>query len=145
MTNAGDENWQALLRLLAPGWRDGALASGAIERLRGFTSPEALLRSLLLHAAHGYSLRETALRARSAGSAAVSDVALRERLRSSEAWLRAMCAALLRQKGMQVGESVGGGRLRIVDGTVAWGTRQDRQPVEDRVQSASARSGVRLL
>lgn len=118
MTNAADENWQVLLSLLPPGWQDEASAHGAIARLRGFTSSEALLRSLLLHVARGYSLRETAVRARLAGLATVSDVALLKRLRGSEAWLRALCTKLLRENGVQVGESGDRALLRIVDGTV---------------------------
>ena len=38
-----------------------ASQSGPIERLRGFTSPDVLLHTLLLHVARGYSLRETAV------------------------------------------------------------------------------------
>jgi hypothetical protein len=41
-----------------------AWQSGAIERLRGFPSPDVLLRMLLLHVARGYSLRETVVRAK---------------------------------------------------------------------------------
>ena len=37
---------------------------GAVERLRGFRSVGDLLRVLLLHIGKGYSLRETAVRAR---------------------------------------------------------------------------------
>jgi hypothetical protein len=118
MANAAEENWQVFLSLLPPDWQDAATLSGAIERLRGFSSVEALLRSLLLHVALGYSLRETAVRAKLAGLAAVSDVALLKRLRSSESWLRTMCTTLLRENGVQVGESLGGARVRIVDGTV---------------------------
>jgi hypothetical protein len=41
-----------------------ARQSGAVERLRGFPSPEVLLRMLMLHVARGYSLRETVVRAK---------------------------------------------------------------------------------
>jgi len=40
-----------------------AWQSGAVERLRGFPSPDVLLRMLMLHVARGYSLRETVVRA----------------------------------------------------------------------------------
>jgi hypothetical protein len=41
-----------------------ALQSGAFERLREFSSPGVLLRTLLLHVARGYSLQKTAVRAK---------------------------------------------------------------------------------
>jgi len=47
-------------------------SSGAIRRLRGFPSLEALLRTLLLHVGCGWSLRETAVQAKLAGIASVS-------------------------------------------------------------------------
>ena len=65
-----------------------AWQAGAVERLRGFPSPEVLLRTLMLHVARGYSLRETVLRAKLANWAYISDVALLKRLRNSEEWLR---------------------------------------------------------
>ena len=36
--------------------------SGAVQRLRGFRSPEALLGVLMPHVARGFSLRETVVR-----------------------------------------------------------------------------------
>ena len=60
-----------------------ALQSGAFERLREFSSPGVLSRTLLLHVARGYSLRETVVRAKLAHWADVSDVALLKRLRKS--------------------------------------------------------------
>ena len=70
--------------LLPAGWEEMARQSGAFERLREFSSPGLLLRTLLLHVARGYSLRETAVRAKLALWADVSDVALLKRLRKSE-------------------------------------------------------------
>src|ERR1700691_1719154 len=88
MENAAQENWQTLLSLFPPHWRERASESGAVERLRGFSSAEALLRTLLLHIANGFSLRETVVQAKLAHLANVSDVALLKRLRNSEEWLR---------------------------------------------------------
>jgi hypothetical protein len=81
--------------------------TGAVKRLRGFSSPEALLRTLLLHVGLGYSLRETVVRARLAGWADVSDVALLKRMRNSEEWLRFLCIALLREGRAFVVEETG--------------------------------------
>lgn len=60
-----------------------AWQSGAVERLRGFPSPDVLLRVLMLHVARGYSLRETVVRARLANWTIISDVALLKRLRTA--------------------------------------------------------------
>jgi hypothetical protein len=59
-----------------------ARPSGAVERWRGFPSPDVLLRMLLLHVAKGYSLRETVVRAMLANWTDISDVALLKRLRN---------------------------------------------------------------
>jgi hypothetical protein len=58
-----EENWKVLASLFPAGWQQAAWQSGAVERLRGFPSPDVLLRMLLLHVARGYSLRETVVRA----------------------------------------------------------------------------------
>jgi Transposase DDE domain len=116
MDTSGDD-WNVLASLLPARWQQAAVEFGAVERLRGFSSPEALLRTILLHVALGYSLRETVVRARLAGWADVSDVALLKRMRNSEGWLRFLCIALLREGGAAVfGTKVG--RVRIVDGTI---------------------------
>jgi hypothetical protein len=117
MENAANEDWSVLTGLFPSAWRDEAVNSGAIERLRGFSSVDALLRTLLLHVGSGFSLRETALRAKLAEWADVSDVALLKRLRNSESWLRELCLQLLRESGF--GEPSGNApRIRIVDGTI---------------------------
>ena len=74
-----------------------ARQSGTVERLRGFPSPDVLLRMLMLHVARGYSLRETVVRAKLANWTDISDVALLKRLRNSEEWLRLLCIELLRE------------------------------------------------
>lgn len=118
MENAFDEDWKVVMNLLPSGWLDRARQSGAVERLRGFASPEELLRTLLLHVACGYSLRETAVRAKAAGLAAVSDVALLKRLRRAEAWLRMLCVRLLQENQVVLPDFLPGKILRVVDATV---------------------------
>jgi hypothetical protein len=88
MANAGAEDWKVLASLFPEGWQEQAQKTGAIERKRGITEPDALLRLFLLHIARGYSLRETAVRAKEGGLANISDVGLLKRLRRSEEWLR---------------------------------------------------------
>jgi hypothetical protein len=60
MENAADEDWDVLMGLFPAGWQQEAIRTGAVERLRGFSSVDMLLRTLLLHVGNGFSLRETA-------------------------------------------------------------------------------------
>jgi hypothetical protein len=114
--NTSEQNWKVLLSLLPTGWQQAGYDSGAVRRLRGFSCPEVLLRTLLLHVGLGYSLRETVVRARLADWANVSDVALLKRMQSSEQWLRLLCLALLRESGTF--DLARNGAMRIVDGTI---------------------------
>src|SRR5258706_8876670 len=113
-----DEDWKLLLRLLPSVWEQHAVLSGASERLRGFGSASDLLRTLLLHVGRGYSLRETVVRAKAAGIAQVSDVALMKRLQKAEAWLHSVCVALLRESGWEMPAEVRGYNVRALDGTL---------------------------
>ncbi len=118
MATAADEDWRVLMSLFPAGWQQQAKATGAIERQRGITAPEALLRLFLLHVARGYSLRETAVRAREAGLARISDVGLLKRLRRSEDWLHWLCTQLVVENGVEMPAIAGSGAVRIVDGTI---------------------------
>jgi hypothetical protein len=113
-----NEDWNLLLSLFPMGWQEQAVLSGALERLRGFHSVADLLRVLLLHVGKGYSLRETAVRARQAGLAEISDVALLKRLRNAESWWRGLCVALLRESGFHMACDSRGWNVRVVDGTL---------------------------
>jgi hypothetical protein len=95
-----DEDWQTLCSFFPRDWQEMALDTGALKGLRKNKSPEDLLRTLLIHLGCGYSLRETALRARKAEWADLSDVALMKRLRKSRDWLRLMCVALFQSRGV---------------------------------------------
>lgn len=118
MTSLPDENWTYLLSLLPSQWEEQAKKTLAIRRLRGTDSAGDLLRTLLLHIAHGCSLRTTAVVAKAAGWAAMSDVALLKKLRACEPWLHSLCVGLLAQAQMRLPEPHKGLRLRLVDGTL---------------------------
>jgi len=114
---AGD--FETLASFLPAGWREQAAELGALRRLRGFDSPDALLRALLIHAAEGLSLRETAAAARASGLASVSDVALFKKLRQSGAWFRWMnerLAARWFERPADLGFARGW-KIRAVDAT----------------------------
>lgn len=118
-TSILDENWQTLVTLFPKNWEALAQSTGAMTRkLRNFKSAEDIMRTLLLHVARGYSLRETVVRAKAAGLASISDVALLKRLRCSEAWFKALCCSLLREKGLQMPEEDYQFNIRLVDGSI---------------------------
>jgi len=113
-----DGNWDYLLTLLPADWQGLAKTSGGVRRLRGATSLSSLLRTLLLHIAHGCSLRTTSAVAKAAGWASMSDVALLKKLRACEDWLRELCAGLLKDSGMSLPPTHRGLRMRLVDSTI---------------------------
>lgn len=113
-----DENWNVLLSLFPHGWEQQAVLCGATERLRGFSSTGDLLRTLLLHVGKGYSLRETVVRAKAAGLANVSDVALLKRLRKAERWWQWLCREIQREAGWEMPLDSRGWNVRALDGTV---------------------------
>ena len=113
----GEQNWQTLLSLFPSNWRELAVEPGASRRLRGVPSVEALMRTLLLHLARGYSLHETVVRAKAAGVANLSAVALFKRLRKAEEWLHELCRALLPATGVSLPEHDTQLRWRLVDST----------------------------
>ena len=112
------DDWQILLGLFPLEWRQLGRSSGAVRRLRGFPSLDALLRTLLLHVGCGWSLRETSVQAKLAGIAEVSDVTLLNRLRDAENWLRQMCQELWKDNGVQLQPSFAGRTVRLLDATV---------------------------
>ena len=113
-----DGNWDYLLTLLPADWQQLAKSSGGVRRLRGAASLSSLLRTLLLHVAHGCSLRTTSVVAKAAGWVNMSDVALLKKLRACEGWLCALCAGLLKDSGLSLPQAHRGLRMRLVDSTL---------------------------
>ncbi len=109
-----DPDWSTVLAHLPDDWEEMARKLGAFTRTRGFSCPEALLRTLLIHLAEGCSLRETSIRAKRGGMAEVSDVAILKRLRTSEGWLQYLATSLAAPKDMPASRF----RLCAVDATV---------------------------
>jgi Transposase DDE domain len=112
-----ETNWQTLVSFFPPNWKHLATETRAHVRLRGFRSVDVLMRALLLHVARGYSLRETAVHARMARLARVSDVALLKRLRGAEEGFHTLCVALLQEQGLEMPPAQPQLRLRLVDST----------------------------
>lgn len=113
------QDWDVVMAMLPAQWQSKAVELGAVRRLRGFSSVEALLRVLLIHLADGCSLRETVVRARAGDLADVSDVALLKRLRSCGPWFQWMAQELAAGMALPVaGDALHSGRrVRLVDGS----------------------------
>ena len=120
------EDWELLKSFLPGNWRELARETGALKGLRKDKSEEQLLRVLLMHLGCGYSLRETVLRAKRAGLAELSDVALLKRLRKSGEWLRRLCVELY-----------GEGEQRALPGTVVEARVVDATTVKEPGKSGS--------
>jgi hypothetical protein len=116
MESLSDQNWHYLESLLPAGWEAKARTSGAVQRCRGFENIGDLLRTLLLHVGLGCSLRETSVVSKAAGWAQMSDVALLNKLRNSQAWLHWMCVEMLANCDLAM-PACDGLRMRLIDGT----------------------------
>ncbi len=112
-----NEDWELLVSFFPPDWEALATGSGALKGLRKDRSPENLLRVLLLHLGCGHSLRETVIRARRAGLADLSSVALMKRLAKSGPWLLSLCQALLAERAPALDCAKAGLEIRAVDST----------------------------
>ena len=113
-----DEEWPFLLTFLPADLESSAREAGALRRKRGVPSAEALLRLCLAYGYCGLSLRGTALWAREAGVADLSDVALLNRLRQAGPWLRHLVTQLLAERAALPSASVESETplcLRLVD------------------------------
>lgn len=115
---AMQEDWEILRMLFPQDWEKAGRDRGAVQRLRGFASVEDVLRALLMHVGCGWSLRETAVRAKLAGIADVSDVTLLNRLRQSRDWLLEMCRQLWREAGARAARTQAPFPVRALDATV---------------------------
>ena len=92
------EDWPILLSFFPDNWIQLASKTDALKGLRKDKDVENYIRTLLIHIACGYSLRETATRAKLSSLADISDVALIGRLRKAKDWLHSMCVALFEEQ-----------------------------------------------
>ncbi len=115
-----DDEWKVIERLLPAGWKEAAREQGAFRRARYTTDPGALLRLLLFHAVNDGGLRETVAQARVSGIAAMSQVALFKRLRTSGSWLAWLGSELARSLREQprLPQAL---RPRVIDSTTVQG------------------------
>lgn len=126
MTQAlfSDVGWSGVAGRLPVGFDLAATARehGAFVRARGVRSAQDLLRLVLIYGATQLSLRGTAAWAEATRLAALSDVALLERLQRAGNWLRAIVEALLSAAIAPVAAGSGAERrVRLVDATMTCG------------------------
>ena len=115
--NAADEDWELLCTFFPDAWRGLARTTGALKGLRQDKEEENYLRVLMMHFGCGLSMVETVTRAKRAGLANLSSVALFKRLRKSTEWLYQLCRALFEERGLKPAVS-GVHPLRIIDGSL---------------------------
>ena len=133
-----------LLSFLPRGWRELAQDTGALKGLRKDKTVDNLLRTLLLHLGCGHSLRETAVRARQAHLADLSDVAAVEAAEEVQGLAaRAVCPSV-RRAGPR---SRPGGRVPGAGGGCddGEGNGPERVDVAAALQRGPAVADVRLL
>ena len=110
------EDWPVLLSFFPDNWIELASTNDLIKGLRKDKAIENYIRTLLIHIACGYSMRETVTRARLAGLADISDVALLGRLRKAKNWLHSLCVALFEEQGIIL-HSESNFQVRLFDAT----------------------------
>ena len=111
------EDWPLLLSFFPNNWIELAGQTDALKKLRKDKDVENYLRTLLLHIGCGYSLRETATRAKLAGLADISDVALLGRLKKAKDWLHSLCVILFQEQGIGLGDTHSDFQVRLFDAT----------------------------
>ena len=112
-----EEDWPVLLSFFPDNWTELANQTNALKNLRKDKDIENYLRTLLIHIGCGHSLRETATRAKLAGLADVSDVALLGRLKKAKNWLHGLCEALFKEQGIGQVNHHDGLKVRLFDAT----------------------------
>ncbi len=111
-----NEDWNLLKTFFPNNWKNLAFDTNALKGLRKDKSEENLLRTLLIHLACGYSLRETVVRAKRSNLSDLSAVALLKRLKKCKNWLYSLCLCLFRERGLQLNRQ-DGFQFRLFDAT----------------------------
>jgi hypothetical protein len=112
-----DQDWPFLVTLLAADLDTSARAWRALLRRRGVPDATALLRLALVYGYGRLSLRGTALWAREAGVARLSEVALLKRLKQASPWLGHLLATQLAARAGLRPAWPGELRVRLMDAT----------------------------
>lgn len=116
--NLTSDDWTKITMLLPEGWQEQARECGALKFGRQFSSPEILLRVLLIYFCDGCSMRETTARAAASGLVNISDVALLKRIDKCGEWFPWMTERLVKQTSdiYDIPTTISHRRLLAVDG-----------------------------
>jgi len=112
-----EENWPVLISFFPDNWAELASQTNALKHLRKDKDIENYLQTLLIHIGCGHSFRETATRAKFAGIADISDVALLGRLKKAKNWLHNLCEALFKEQDIGQVKNHDGLKVRLFDAT----------------------------
>lgn len=148
-----EASWESILSLLPPVPELDRMAreTGAVQRFRKIKNAGELLRILLSYGFCDQSLRSTSAWSKVNGTANISDVAVLQQLRKSEAWLERLIAHVLESRSGPGTTVLKGLSLRIVDATaicVPGSTTTDYRvhlayhPQTCRIQSAELTDGT---
>lgn len=114
-----DEDWELLQNFFPTDWKELAVSSGALKGLRQDKYPAVLLKVILMHIGCGYSLRETAARAKASDLCNLSDVSVLKRVNKAESWVHSLCTALFEEVlDCKTEQPDALGNLRLVDGSL---------------------------
>lgn len=94
-----EEEWSIMLSFFPDKWKEIAATTNALKGLRKEKDTENYLRTLLLHLASGYSMRETVTRAKLANIADISMLRYCGALESQKNGFTAYVFRCLRNKG----------------------------------------------
>ena len=149
-----DEEWPYVLSLMPDNLEALCFSKLAISRRREITNARDYLRLCMAYSVCDMSLRQTAAWATATGLAEISDVAVLKRLRAAHAWLGAVIAEWLYQRGLPQEAPVR--TVSVVDATTVSSPGSDRADWRlhlrmnlterriQRVELTSAREGERL-
>ena len=112
-----DDDWELVKSFFPKNWRWLSKRTKVLKGLRKAKDPEQLIRALLMHLGCGYSLRETAVRAKNAKICNMSDVALLKRLRKSSTYFHQLCCSLFKETGRAC-KIRKGLQLKVIDSTI---------------------------
>jgi hypothetical protein len=110
------DEWERGLAHWGQEWEASARATGALQRRRKVQTAGDLMRLVLAYSVWDWSLRQVGAWATLLGLAELSDVAVRQRLRRSRAWLSHLVGQALGQVRLAGGQPAV--RLRLIDATV---------------------------
>jgi len=149
-----DDEWPYVLSLMPDNLEALCVSKLAMLRRREISNARDYLRLCMAYSICDMSLRQTAAWATATGLADISDVAVLKRLRAAPAWLGAVVAEWLYQRGLSRGAPVRS--VSVVDATTVstpgshgadWRLHLHMDMTErriHRVELTSAREGERL-